>query len=67
MDNSVRVQIFDGITNLKHVALNLKFVKSFSPSKQLVQRLRLAELKDDINIFGVFEEVLEAYNVRVVE
>jgi len=67
MDNSMGVQVLNGITDLNDVALNLQLVKSSSSPQKFVQSLTLAEFKDDVDIVSILEEMLEAHNVGMME
>ena len=67
VDNSMRMQVFDGITKLCHVALYFQFMESLAPTEELVERLTLAQLKNYINVFSIFKEMLKPYNIRMVE
>jgi len=42
MNDSMRMQVFDSVTDHDNVALNLQLVESLSSSKELVQGLTLA-------------------------
>ena len=63
----MRVQVFYRRAYLHHVALNFKFVKAFASAKELVQALVLTQLKEDVHVLGVLEEVFEANDVVVVQ
>ena len=67
VDDSMRVQVFDGIANLNHITLHLQLMQPLSPSEEFIKRSTTAHLKDNVHIFSIFEEVLEADDVVVVE
>ena len=67
MNDSVGMQVLDGIAELQNVALNFEFDESLSSSKKLVERLTLTELKQNVNIFSIFEEVLKSHYVLVMK
>ena len=67
VNDAMTVQILDSGTDLVNVALNLELVKALSATEQLIQRLVLTELKQDVHVLSVFKEVLEAYDVVLVE
>lgn len=67
VDDSVAVQVLNCSADLVNVALHFKFVQAFASSKQFVEGLVLAQLKEDVDVLCVFEEVFEAYDVVVVE
>jgi len=67
VNNSMRVQILDRITNLHNIALNFNLVQSFSPSQKLIQRLTLAQFQNYINIFRIFKKMFKTYNIRVMK
>ena len=67
MDDSVTVQVLDGIANLDNVALHLELVQSLSSSQKLVERRRRAHFEQDVHVLGVFEEVLEADDILVMQ
>ena len=67
MNDSVGVQILNGITNLNNIALNLEFMQSSSPPQKFIQGLTLAEFQDNVDIFSILEEMLEPHNVRMME
>jgi len=61
------VKVFDSCANLVDVALYFKLVKAFASSEQFVQWLVLAQLKKDVNVLRIFEEVFEPDDVVVVQ
>ena len=67
MNNSVRVQVFEGIDNLHGVALNLQFMKSLPPLEQLIHALIVAELEQDINIVAIFEKMHKLGHIAVLD
>ena len=67
VDDAMTVEVLDSRADLVDVALNLELVQSLTPTQKLVERLVLAELKQDVDVLGVLEEVLEADNVVLVQ
>lgn len=67
MDDSVTVKIFEGATNLVDITLGFQLVESLPSSKELIQRLIRAELEQDVDVLGIFKEVLEPDDIIVME
>ena len=67
MKDSVRVQVFQGMQNLKPKALNFNLREPFSSFQHFIKGLVCAHLKQDVNVLMVFEKVLEAYDIRVLQ
>ena len=67
MNNSVGVQIFQGLDYLDGVALYFEFVKPLPSLEQFVHALILAKLQQDVDAFAVFEEVLELAYILVLD
>ncbi len=67
MDDFVDVQIFKGTDDLDQVILNLHFCESFSAFDQLVQSMVRTDFQKNVNVLMVLENVLELYNVVVVQ
>ncbi len=67
MDDAMTVQVLHSGADLVDVALDFEFVQALSASEQLIQRLVLAQLKEDVHILSVFKEVLEADDVVLVK
>ena len=61
------VEVLNSRADLVDVALNLELVQSLTPTQKLVERLVLTELKQDVDVLSVLEEVLEADNVVLVQ
>ena len=61
------VQILQGRDDLSQIALNFEFNQSFSSFDELIQSLVGTDLKEDVNVFVVFEDVLKLYNMLVVQ
>ena len=61
------VKVFKGVDNLTGIALDFYLVEPLSSSKKLIHALVVTELKEDVDILLVFEEVLELYNVLVLD
>ena len=67
MNDSVGVQILNGITDLNDIALNLELVQSSSPPQKFIQGLTLTEFQDNVDVLSILKEMLEADNVGVME
>ena len=67
MNDSVGVQILNGITDLNDIALNLELMQSSSPPQKFIQGLTLTEFQNNIDVLSILEEMLEADNVGVME
>ena len=67
VDNSVGMQILQSINNLHCVAFYLQLMKPLPPLQQLVQALVVAQFKQNIHIFTVFEEVCELSHIHVLD
>lgn len=53
--------------NLNNIALYLKLMQSFSPTKDFIESLISTELKEDVNIVMVFKEMLKPHDVFVLQ
>ena len=67
VDNAMSVQVLHGRTDLSDVTLNFKLMETLASAKEFVETLILTQLKQDVNILGVLEEVLESDDVVVVQ
>ena len=67
MNYSVSVEILQSIDNLHCVRLHFQFMKSLSSAQKFVEALILADLKQDIYVVAVLEEVLELDDVLVLD
>ena len=67
MNDAMTVKVFDSCADLIDVTLDFELVEALTTAQQLVQRLVLAQLEEDIDVLGVFEEVFEADDVVLVE
>ena len=67
MNDAMTVKVLNGGTDLVDVALHLELVQALTAAQQLVQRLVLAQLQEDVDVLCVFKEVLEAYDVVLVK
>ena len=61
------MQVFYGWAYLIEVALNFNFMKALSAAQKFVQRLILAKLQQNIDIFCILKEMLESNNVVVMQ
>lgn len=67
MDNSVGVKVLERVDYLDNVTLDLEFHESLSSFDEFVESLVGTKFKQDVDIFGVFEDMLELDDVDVVE
>ena len=67
MNDAMTVKVFDCSTDLIDVTLDFELVEALTTTQQLVQRLVLAQLEEDIDVLSIFEEVFEADDVVLVE
>lgn len=63
MDNTVRVQVLEGVDDLLGVAFDLQFMQPLSALQQFIHALVLAQLQQDIHIFTVFEKMKELSHI----
>ena len=63
----MRVQILHCSTNLSDIALDLQLMQALSPPQKFIQTLILAQLKQDVNVLGILEEVFETDDVIVMQ
>lgn len=67
VDNSVGVKVLERVDYLDNVTLDLEFHESLSSFDEFVESLVGTKFKQDVDIFGVFEDMLELDDVDVVE
>ena len=67
MNHSMRVHVLDGGADLVHVALDFELMELLTATEELIQTLVGAEFKQNVDVFCIFEEMLETNNVVVVE
>jgi len=67
VDHLVLHQVLHRVQDLQQVALHLDFRQPLAPLEQLVQRLVLAHLQQDVHVLVVLEHVFEVHHVRVVQ
>ena len=65
MNDTMCVQILEGIDDLHGVTLNFQFMQALPASKKLIQTLILAQLQNYVHILWIFEEVLKFDNMEV--
>jgi len=63
----MRVQILHCSANLSDIALDLQLMQALSPPQKFIQTLILAQLKQDVNVLGILEEVFETDDVIVMQ
>lgn len=63
----MRVQILHCSANLSDIALDLQLMQALSPPQKFIQTLILAQLKQDVNVLGILEEVFETDDVVVMQ
>lgn len=61
------VKVLDSGTNLNQITLNFDFVKALTAAQKFVKWLVLTQLKHDVNVFSILEEVLETDDVVMVK
>ena len=67
MNYSVSVEILQSIDDLHRVRLYFQLVKALPSAQKFVEALILADLKQDIYVVAVLEEVLELDDVLVLD
>lgn len=67
MDHSVAVEVLDGVADLDDIVLDFKLMEPLPPPDEILKRLVLAQLKNDVHVLLVFEKVLKADDILVVE
>ena len=67
MNYSVSVEILQSIYDLHRVRLYFQLVKALPSAQKFVEALILADLKQDIYVVAVLEEVLELDDVLVLD
>jgi len=67
MDDTMRVEILQSINHLLSVAFDLQLVESLSALQQFIHALILAQLKQDIHIFTVFEEMKKLGHISMLD
>ena len=67
MNYSVSVEILQSIDDLHRVRLYFQLVKALPSAQKFVEALILADLKQDIHVVAVLEEVLELDDVLVLD
>ena len=67
MNYSVSVEILQSIDDLHRVRLYFQLMKALPSAQKFVEALILADLKQDIYVFAVLEEVLELDDVLVLD
>ena len=63
----MRVQVFQGMQNLQTKALNFNLRQPLPSFQHFIKGLVCAHLKQDVNVLMVFEKVLEANDIRVLQ
>ena len=67
MNYTMTVKVFNRGTDLINVTLDFELVEALTAAQQLVQRLVLAQLEENIDVLSILEEVFEADDVVLVE
>ena len=67
MNYSVSVEILQSIDDLHRVRLYFQLMKALPSAQKFVEALILADLKQDIYVVAVLEEVLELDDVLVLD
>lgn len=63
----MRMHVLECTHNLNHIALDLQLVQSLAPPQDLVERLVDTQLKQDVHVVVVLEEVLEPHHMLVLQ
>ena len=61
------MEILESIDDLESVALDFKFVKALPSLEKLIHTLVVAQLKQNVDIFTILEEVHELGDVCVFD
>jgi hypothetical protein len=67
MDDTMRMQVLQCVNNLHSVALDFKLMQPLPAFEKFVHALVLTQLKQDVDVLRVFEEVLELADVGVLD
>ena len=67
MNYTMTVKVFNRGTDLINVTLDFELVEALTSAQELVQRLVLAQLEENIDVLSILEEVFEADDVVLVE
>lgn len=67
MNDAVRVQVLECADDLHGVALHLELVQTLSAFEQLIHALVMAQFQQDVDVLGIFKEMLELANVLVFD
>ena len=65
MDDFVLVEVLEGRNDLREIVLTFHFCQSFPSFDKLVKRMIGANLKQNVNIFMVFEDMFEFYHMGI--
>ena len=63
----MRMKVFERIDDLHGVALHFKFMKPLSSFQQFIHALILAQFQQNVNIFSIFEEMLELAYINMLD
>ena len=61
------VKVLNSRADLVYVALHFDLMQALSTSQKFIERLVLAQFKQDVYIFSVLKEMLEAHNMIVMQ
>jgi hypothetical protein len=67
MDDFVLMKIDERVYNLRQVILDLNFGESLSALDELIECLVGAYLQQDVDVFVIFEHMLELDNVLMAQ
>jgi len=67
MDDPMRVQVLERLDDLHSVTLYFQLVQTLPAFEQFVHGLVLAKLQQNVNVLGIFEEMLELTNMEVLD
>lgn len=61
------VQVLEGMDDLHCVTLNFQLVKTLPSSEKFIHALVVAQLKQNVDVLSIFEEMLELDNVLMMD
>lgn len=67
MDDSVGVEVFECLDDLDGVAERFEFSDALATLDEFVKCLMWAEFEENVHVFLIFEDVLELYDVVMVQ
>lgn len=67
MDNVFAVDVLAGQDKLVDVAAGFYLVEALPPAKQITQRLVLADVQHEVNVFGILKVAIKSDNIFVMQ